>query len=279
MIFRFSRPLLCLLAAIVPVSMSAAQDAPEGVPEKSGPPPAIKVEKSGDNLFKIGTVEFDSASREIRFPAWVNMQKGMIEFPVVHRNGRAHEAIFATDIHPLELETAFRLLRFAPSKEVFPTYPGVDPKNPPEWDKWPDPVFPAPVPGARVQVFASWTGKDGAKQTADVRGMVVRPVAGTGEDGGKPERLDALAPYWVFTGSEEPMEAVVKPLGGSLVGIRPEKECSMNTVANENIHKAEWFADPERIPAIDTPVTIHIRPAGDKPAPPNPETKPESTKP
>jgi len=244
-----------------------AQDAPPPPAGDESAPKAPAVVKTGDHQFKVGLIEFDSRSREVRFPAWVNMPKGMIEFPVVHRNGRVHEAIFATDALPLHLETVLRLLRYKPSKEVFPTYPGIDLKNPPPHDQWPAPVYAAPDPAAHVQVFARWAQGTGTPIEVDVREMLYR--AAIDNDGNETSRIrfQDKASHWVFTGSTEQMKETVESLGGAIVGVRPEEECCINTVRNEAVQEGEWFADPSRVPAVDTPVTILIRPAmGNRPA-------------
>lgn len=231
-----------------------AQAGEAGAPRPPEPP---QVEKVGESGFKLGLVEFDSKTREIRFPAWVNMQEGMIEFPVSHENGRVHEAIFATKALPLHLETALRLLRYKTSAEVFPTYPGVDLENPPPYEEWPDPVYPPAVPEAHVQVFASWAGQ---KEPVDIRTMLYRS-GDESVDEKDVTRFDKLAPHWIFTGSTEKMGPEVESLGGAIVGIRTEPACSINTVSSELVHHLEWFADAKRIPPPDTKVTIHIRPA------------------
>ena len=245
-----------VLALAVLTPLRAEEPAKEVDGNTPAPPPPPQVEKTSETGFKLGLVEFDSKTREIRFPAWVNMEEGMIEFPITHENGRVHEAIFATKTLPLHLETALRLLRYKTSPEVFPTYPGVDFDNPPPYEEWPDPVYPPAVPGAHVQVFASWADQ---KEPVDIRTMLYRSGD---ESAGEKEatRFEKLAAHWIFTGSTEEMGLEVPSLSGAIVGIRPEPTCSINTVSSELVHHLEWFADPERIPPPDTKVTIHIRP-------------------
>jgi hypothetical protein len=83
------------------------------------------------------------------------------------------------------------------------------------------------------------------------------------EDGkeGPPVRFSKLASHWVFTGSEEKMTENVEPLGGSIVGIREEPECCINTLYKDAIGEAEWFADEKAVPPVETKVTLIIRPA------------------
>lgn len=229
------------------------------------PPPPPEVVKVSENRFTIGKVEIDTQSREVRFPAKVNMREGLIEFPVVHTNGRTHEAIFATDIFPLHLETALRLIRFRPSAEVFPTYPGVDPNNPPESDQWPDPVFSAVQPESHVQVFFSLPESaqsgNAAPEVRDIRTLIHR-LEMPKEASAEPLRVafEALCKHWVFTSSTENLNEPIRPLGGSIVGIRTEKECTFNADQNQELQAYEWFADPKHIPEVGTSVMIHIRP-------------------
>lgn len=255
-------PTLITIARFAAVSWAilsplVAEEPAKGAGGDVPPPPAAGVEKIGETGFKLGLVEFDSKTREIRFPAWVNMQEGMIEFPVVHENGRVHEAIFATKALPLHLETALRLLRYKTSAEVFPTYPGVDMDNPPPYEEWPAPVYAATIPEAHVQVFASW---DGQSEPVDIRTMLYRSSAESVE-AKDATRFEKLASHWIFTGSSEKMGLQVESLGGAIVGIRTEPACSINTVSADAVHELEWFADVKRIPPPDTKVTIHIRPA------------------
>ncbi|MFM7181722.1 MAG: YdjY domain-containing protein [Verrucomicrobiales bacterium] len=259
---------LSVLTGALLLPLGAEEPSKEAAAPAPAQPEPPQVEKVGDTGFKIGLIEFDSATREIRFPARVNMQEGMIEFPITHENGRVHEAIFITKALPLHLETALRLLRFKASPEVFPTYPGVDFNNPPPYEEWPDPVYPAAIPESHVQVFVSWADK---KEPVDIRAMLYRSGEESTEDKDA-VRFEKLAPHWVFTGSNEKMGLEVESLGGAIVGIRPEPACSINTVSSEIVHQLEWFADQKRIPAPDTQVTIHIRPFAKPPT--SEETKP-----
>ena len=269
----------CAALALQCVGMppsARAEAPPPAAPEKAESPapapaaaePAPEIEKLADGRLRLGRITFDAKSREVEFPAVVNMNKGMIEFPVVHKNGRIHEAIFATEALPLHLETVLRLLRYRPSGEVWATYPGIDMENPPPFEEWPAPVYPPAQPDAHVQVFAHWKAADGTEQSADIRTLLFRstPDPVDPEKTGPDIRFDSLAPHWVFTGSQEKMGPTVESLGGAMVGIRPEPECSFNTLPGDAIHTFEWFADPKRIPDPDTPVTIKIRPLTPQPA-------------
>ncbi len=267
-----------LLALAAPVDKAWATSGEAGdaeVGEEQDPfevlPPAAdeeatapEVEQIDENTYRIGLVTLDSRSREISFPGWVNMAQGLIEFPIVHRNGRVHEAIFATDALPLHIETALRLLRYEPSQEIFGTFPDVDPENPPPWNEWPDPVYPDPNPNSHVQAYAQWQNAAGQTIETDIREMNVRwseDMQDPSEVPPEPTRLNDKASHWVFNGSRARLSTRVPELCGAILGIRPEFECSINTLPGEEIHHFTWVADPARIPPADMPVTLVIRPA------------------
>ena len=75
--------------------------------------PEVSVKKIGETLYRIGEIEFDAKSREIRFPVTVNMREGgPIEYILVNEKGKVHESIFTTSISPTNLQIAMKLLRF-----------------------------------------------------------------------------------------------------------------------------------------------------------------------
>ena len=88
-------------------------------PDQAMQPVNPAIEKPGDTTYRIGDVEFDSKTREIRFPAKVNMNAGLLEFLIVHQNGKVHESLLATESSATNINLAFTLLRYKPSKELY----------------------------------------------------------------------------------------------------------------------------------------------------------------
>ena len=58
--------------------------------------------------------------REIRVPTRVNMTEGLLEFVVVHQNGKIHESLLFTEASPTDVNVALKLLRFQASRELYP---------------------------------------------------------------------------------------------------------------------------------------------------------------
>ena len=96
-----------VLASVLPLlgCLALAGDEKEPAGEKSGkePPP---VRDLGNGKFEVGIVTFHQKSREINFPAEVNMKEGALEYAVVHHNGKIHEAILITKARPFHVHIA-----------------------------------------------------------------------------------------------------------------------------------------------------------------------------
>lgn len=70
---------------------------------------SLKPEKDGDG-WKIGSVRIDPEARTVTIPAAVNMNRGTVEYALVTRTGKVHEALFATEATPAQIHMACVLL-------------------------------------------------------------------------------------------------------------------------------------------------------------------------
>jgi hypothetical protein len=72
------------------------------------------IEKTGEHTFRVGIVQCDRATRTLTIPAQVNAREGLIEYALVTRQGKIHEALLATDAAPMHVQMAALLLGMAP---------------------------------------------------------------------------------------------------------------------------------------------------------------------
>jgi hypothetical protein len=71
---------------------------------------ALKVRQIGSNTFQIGTVEFDKQMRTVSLPAQVAVRTQVVEYALVHEQGKAYESLFTTVAKPSDVQVAFLLL-------------------------------------------------------------------------------------------------------------------------------------------------------------------------
>ncbi len=114
------------------------------------------------------------------------MTEGLLEYLIVHQNGKVHESLLSTEVSPTHLNLAFTLLRYPASKELYPLpneTGGVS-------DKFPE--VPADVKAAaRVTIDVEWTD-DGKVRRVPVNEWIQHAVKATAMPAGP----------WVYGGSD-----------------------------------------------------------------------------
>ena len=255
------RSTLSILPACLALAWPAAavaqfpDDAPAPKPAASKEPvdPAKAIQKIEGDRFKLGIIEFDQKTREVRVPCKVNMREGPLEYVLVHESGKVHESLFSTAARPVELNIVLLLLNWQKSEAFFdfsqPERGGVlvkGAKNPPT---------------SQVEVHLAWSDKDGKAQTCRVEHWLHQIE--------KKSKL-AVEP-WIYTGS------IVMPDGrflaedtGSIMALYQDPGSMINNPREGNDLDDVWIADPE-VPAKETPVTVIFKPVA-----PAAEKKPES---
>jgi hypothetical protein len=226
---------LCLTSA----ASQAAGKAEEATPEKP------KVEQLDENRFRVGDVILDQKTREVSFPALVNMREGLLEFLVVHEHGAVHEALFSTKCSPTDINVALTLLRFKPSKELYriPERPGGRLS-----DKFHD------VPeetrlAARIGVFVDYE-KDGAKARVPVSEWI------------RNDRVKKVMPptHWVYGGSEFYRGKFVPETTGEIAAIFITNTALLNYAGTDNLDDEVWIVMTAQVPEIETKVTLVFAP-------------------
>lgn len=259
----FRHGLLALL-----LSLSAVAQEPPAAPEKKEPeksekpekpekpesPP--KVEKLDENRFRVGGITFDKKTREIRFPATVNMTDGLLEFAIVHANGKIHESLLTTTVSPLHLNVAFKLLRYPQSKEL------LLPADAQEGDEVKFPEVPADVKaGARVNLKVEW--KEGERvRSAFLNEWISHTTT---------EKAMAAGP-WVYSGSEVAGGRFLAESSGNVAAIFITNDSLLNYPGEDDRNDEVWRPFTKRVPPIGTAVTVVIVPTA--PAPANPVPNP-----
>ncbi|MGC4014622.1 MAG: YdjY domain-containing protein [Luteolibacter sp.] len=247
----FLRTLPVLL--LLPLA-AAGQDRPEAAaaPASSEPGKAA-IERIDGTRYKLGEITFDQKSREIRFPAKVNMTEGLLEYLVVHSRGKVHESLFATDTSPTRLNVVFKLLRYRPSAELYAT------DSPAEHEagtKFPD-VAAEVKTDARVDLKVEWTDDTGKTRTVPVNEWISHAVT---------ERQMPSDP-WVYGGSEVSNGRYQAEATGDIVAIFLSSSAILNYPGKDNNDDEAWLPFPKRVPPVGTKVVLIVTPhQGAKPA-------------
>ena len=199
----------------------------------------------GNGKFEVGLVTFHQKTREINFPAEVNMQEGALEYAVVHQNGKIHEAILITKARPFHVNIALKILGYKESKELFPIL-GEDFRPTGKFPKVPEEIRNA----ARAEIHLQWKNKDGKVQAATLNDWITHTVTK------KP-----LAPKpWVYGGSYVHENSFQAEASGDIVALFTNNASLFNWPGRDGNLDDVWIPTTARVPKVGTSVTVTIKP-------------------
>lgn len=241
---------LATALAVAATSASPAQDRapvePASLPAPDQPVAAVKpaVEKLDGTRFRVGKVTFDSKTREIRFPAQVNMTEGLLEYLVVREDGKIHEALFATTASPTNVNLALTLLRFKPSRELYLLPNGTGGVT----DQFPE-VPEETKAAARIDIDIEWRA-DGRTRRQSANDWIQHANRNSAMPAGP----------WVYGGSEFHDGKYAAEMSGDIAAIFISLSSPINYPGADNQDDTVWIPFPGRIPAEGTTVTIIFSP-------------------
>jgi len=206
------------------------------------PPPTVL--KLPDGKIQIGQIIVNPATREIRFPAAGNAPDRVLEYAIVTNAGKAYESLLVTEVSPTQLNTAFLLLRYQASNELFPL-PSKDPHAPLRYPVVADDVKAA----SRFDIRVEW--QDGNNTRSFPLNELVQF-----EPTGKTLPGDA----WVYNGSYFNKDhAFYAEVTGDIFSIMKDN-ITLANYPNRDGDDEGWIPYPNRAPAPGTKVTIIITP-------------------
>jgi len=212
--------------------------------------PAVK-ELDADRM-QVGEVIFNRKTREIRFPAAVNMNGGeLLEFALVHTNGKVHESLLVTEVPAAQINVAFKLLRYPASAEFY----AIIKENGTMSNDFPK-VADDVKNGARLHINVEW--QDGGKtRTVSLNDWIAHGTTG--------EQMPAADP-WVYGGSGIEKGKFIPDATGDYIAIYLSNAALINFSGKDNDSDEVWLPFPKRVPAEGTKVTVIITPQQQKPA-------------
>lgn len=197
-----------------------------------------------DGTLRIGTITLDPKTRSIRFPTVVNMTEGLLEFAVVHTNGKIHESLLSTDISATQLNVAIKLLRYKASREL---YHKLDPDG--SLGNTFESATDEERKGSRMRIGVEWQ-EGGKTKAADISDWISHATTE------KPMPGEA----WVYGGSFLAEGRFVAEGSGDIVAIFLSNAAMINYSGEDNQNDDVWLPHATRVPEVGTPVTVVLSP-------------------
>ena len=193
----------------------------------------LVIEPMANGNVRVGTVEVDKKSREVRIPATVNMTAGTVEYALVTNTGKCHESLFSTAATPRDIHVAMLLLGVKPAAMGQRADRGlVVPDN------------------SAVQARAEWA--DAGKQVSHpLAGLfLVMPVPA-------PEARQAgLKAPWLYNGSRFTNGGFAATIEGSVIALMTDDMALINNACADRADDDSHVPDTNLLPKPGTPATI-----------------------
>lgn len=235
----FIRPIASIFCASL-LPLAAAETANTDPVPVSTPP----VEKLTNGMLRIGEITADPKTREIRIPTKVNLDDELLEFVLVHQDGKIHESLLTTTASPLHLNLAFKLLRYTASPELYVIQHEAGVSSG-EFPMVPEETKSA----ARIVIEVVW--KEGERiRKVSVNDWIQHSVKGSAMPPGP----------WVYGGSSVYEGTYLPESTGDMIAIFLSKSSIINYPGNDNHDDTVWWPFPKRVPEPGTDVTLLISP-------------------
>ncbi|MBL8755954.1 MAG: hypothetical protein JNK15_21845 [Planctomycetes bacterium] len=233
---------LGLVSVLAPVGCQAQ---PQQAPQD-----ADKVLAEVMEQFKKEGIVFDTKAETVSVPATVNSPRDPVEYLLIHKKGKRHEALFVTRSKPSVMNAALLMLGMTPGKNA--TY---EEKKPAptleEVQKGVDPLIVTPPSGTPLWMTVRWKGADGKPVEHCVEDLIMDLSTQKEIEGAR----------WVFLGGrmarlyKNDPEVYVADMEGNLVSIcylSPDNHLA--TMAHDNARDDQnWWMTP-LLPPFDTEV-------------------------
>ncbi|MDB6118267.1 MAG: hypothetical protein JWO08_2048 [Verrucomicrobiaceae bacterium] len=253
----FSAVTLCLISHLgsIPALGKGGDEPPRPAFENVKPKPgtiiadpaaaAKRIKTIGKNEFELGSITFNSDTREVSVPCSVNMRDGAVEYALVHETGKTHESILKTAAAAVDLQVAMLLTNYQPGHTGLFSY-----QKDEKIRKKMEETAPKTPGGNLVQLFVEWKDGDAVKRVP-LREWMIDP---------RTKKVPTSFDHWVFNGSMIQESGFSAQLYGSFVGTYYDVTAIINCPSKDNLVDDIWSVNARVMPKIDTSVKLIIAP-------------------
>lgn len=244
LLFLLSAALLCH-SALHSHSQSNKNESSETTsPNKTAAKPNIK--KLGDNRYQLGGITFNGKTREIRFPATMNLEKGLLEYVLVTDKGKIHESLLSTTISPAQLQIVLKLCHYADGAgDTFDAlYPADEKKG----------AAGIPDRGSAIRIAIEWVEKKDGIEVP--RRFQVHELI---KDLKKDQAM--TQDQWIYTGSIIYEGTFIAESEGTLIAVYIDNGSLINSFRHGSDDDERWVTHAEIAPKMGTPITLILTPA------------------
>jgi len=190
--------------------------------------------KISDRIYQFGDILIDRKSNTIEIPAITNQISGLVEYGIVHEDGKIHESLFRTKIRPQILHTSLLLLKAKPVASFFENLWSDEPKVV-NYDNY------------CFNIFVNWE-MNGTKFNKTFEKLSIN----------QNRKQSVEKKSFIFTGSRVIEGTFLAETSGSILAIYADDNAILNNSDYDSANDDVWIANKEEMPPLELPVMIRF---------------------
>lgn len=183
-------------------------------------------------------------NREISFPVELSPAEDIIEYLLVTEMGKIHETLLTTDISPLHLNIAIKLLGYKESKELFRVL-DADYRHTDQFHEEDE----ATKTAARFDIFLNWD-ENGENKEYHVNHFIKNTVT---------KKHARIQPF-IYGGSYLLNGRFKAEMTGDIIAVFTDRGSIANFSNEGHEDDTIWYPNSELFPPADTKLTLTIKP-------------------
>jgi hypothetical protein len=193
-----------------------------------------KIQKIGPGIYDFGGVVIDKSKISVSIPAISNQVNGLVEYGIVHENGKIHESLFRTKVRPQTFHTSLLLLKFKPVDSFFDNL-------------WSDNPIEIDYSDKCFEILVNWEVK-GKKRQAKLEDLSINQA----------RKSPINQKSFIFTGSRIVAGTFLAESTGSILAIYADDNAIINNSHYDSTNDDVWIANKNEMPPLEIPVIIRF---------------------
>ncbi|MGJ8656899.1 MAG: YdjY domain-containing protein [Akkermansiaceae bacterium] len=211
--------------------------------------PAPKLQKINETTYKLGKITIDTKKRTISFDAATEITDTLVEYALVNPEGKVHETLFITDVRPINLNIAFKLLGFKENKSLYRQFVNDIPTE----------AFQEATDEEKTQSYFTTTIHWTDEKTKKTHSLNINELIQNAQTEKTLASVKEGA-KWSYGGSFMHNGKFAAELNRDLIAIFTDRGAVANFAGEGREDDTLWHPVTEKMPAFGTKVTIVITP-------------------
>ena len=192
-----------------------------------------KIFSTSTGSYQFGPIDIDQKNREFSFPAVCNQTSGLVEYALVHEDGKTHESLFRTKVSPKLIHASLLLLKEKPQPAFFKFVEG----NSSKLTQMPE-----------IEIMVEWE-HNGSNHKTSINSMVLNQT----------DNRELSESAFVFTGSKVVEGTYLAEMDGSIIAVYHDNRATLNSRDLNSNSDDVWIANESKMPPKNLPVLVRFQ--------------------